>query len=129
MRLLIDTQAILWFQESNQKLSPRAKDIILNKDNECLISVASLWEMAIKVGLDKLHIDMGFENFPKFLVQHDFDILGITQQHILGLLTLPKFDHHKDPFDRLLIAQAISEDLTIISADRHFDSYPVQVVW
>ena len=83
--------------------------------------------MAIKVALGKLHIEIGYESFPDYLTDNQFNILNITQAHLNTVSRLPH--HHKDPFDRLLIAQAITENLSIISADQHFKSYPVNVIW
>jgi PIN domain nuclease of toxin-antitoxin system len=127
MQLLIDTQAILWFQGSDVKLSDQARDLIINKDNTCFISIASLWEMAIKVNLNKLSIGMPFENFSNYLISNNFEILNLEFYHLKALSSLGNY--HKDPFDRLLIAQAIVEGMTIISADKQFNTYPVNVVW
>ncbi len=127
MQLLIDTQAILWFQGSDAKLSDKARDLIINKDNTCFISIASLWEIAIKVNLNKLSIGMPFGNFFDYLISNDFEILNLEFYHLKTLSSLGNY--HKDPFDRLLIAQAIVEGMTIISADKQFNAYTVNVVW
>ncbi len=127
MEVLLDTQAVLWFQNADNRLSEKAKKLIDNPGNSCFVSIASLWEMAIKVNLRKLNIDIGFNAFPEYLESKSFKILDITPSHLMHLSELDY--HHKDPFDRLLIAQAMTEDLTIISADRHFNSYPVNVLW
>jgi PIN domain nuclease of toxin-antitoxin system len=127
MKVLLDTQALLWFQSADSKLSDKARKIIDNSDNSCFVSIVSLWEMAIKVNLNKLNIDIGFDAFPEYLIAENFKILDIKPLHLKGLSKL--YAHHKDPFDRLLIAQAITENLAIVSADRHFASYPVKVIW
>jgi len=127
MRLLIDTQAILWFQSSDGKLSNQAKDLIMDQGNTCFISIASLWEIAIKMNLNKLKIEMPFENLPAYLTSKNFEILGLEFSHLKALCSLDNY--HKDPFDRLLIAQAVVEQLDIISSDQHFAAYPVNVIW
>jgi PIN domain nuclease of toxin-antitoxin system len=127
MRLLIDTQSILWFESSDNKLPKPIKEIIENPNNECFVSIASLWEMAIKVSREKLNIEMGFENFPAYLLSKGFKILDIKPEHLTILIKLPF--HHKDPFDRLIIAQAVLDNLTIISSDDYFSAYPVAVIW
>lgn len=126
MRFLIDTQAILWFQASDAKLSAQAKGLILDEGNACFISIVSLWEIAVKVNLNKLKIGMPFENLREYLITKNFEILNIEFTHLKTLLALDNY--HKDPFDRLLIAQAITEGMTIISADRHFQDYPLSVI-
>ncbi|MFS2188155.1 type II toxin-antitoxin system VapC family toxin [Mucilaginibacter sp. Mucisp84] len=127
MQLLIDTQAILWFQTSHDRLSKTAKQLIENPDNQCYISMASLWEMAIKVALKKLNIEIGYENFYSYLIGKQFEVLDITPYHLSKLISLPHY--HGDSFDRLIISQAISKNLTIISADQHFKAYPASVLW
>jgi len=127
MRLLIDTHAILWFQSSDTNLSNQAKSLIINEENTCFISIISLWEIAIKISLNKLTIGMNLDEFHEYLLMNNFEILNLKFSHIQSLHSLP--GHHKDPFDRLLIAQAVSEGLTIISADQHFAAYSVNVTW
>jgi PIN domain nuclease of toxin-antitoxin system len=127
MQLLIDTQAILWFQSSDIKLSNKVRDLIIDKGNACFISIASLWEIAIKINLNKLTIGIPFENFPEYLINSGFEILDLKFSHLKALSGLN--NHHKDPFDRLLISQALSEDMTIITADQHFLAYPPRVIW
>lgn len=83
--------------------------------------------MAIKVSKEKLIIEIGFENFADYLLANNFKILDIDQSHLIELISLPF--HHKDPFDRLIIAQAISNKLTIISSDDYFSVYPISVIW
>jgi PIN domain nuclease of toxin-antitoxin system len=92
-----------------------------------LLSIVSLWEIAIKINLNKLTLGVAFEEFQDYLIINNFEILNLEFSHLKKISILSH--HHKDPFDRLLIAQAISENLTIISADRHFDAYPVNVIW
>ena len=127
MEFLLDTHVFLWFSEDNLKLSKRAKSLIEDTDNKCLISIASIWEMAIKISLNKLKINIGFENLINELYKHDFDILPITFEHTVKLTTMDF--HHRDPFDRILIAQSLFEDLSIISADIIFDKYDIKRIW
>ncbi|GAA3992216.1 type II toxin-antitoxin system VapC family toxin [Mucilaginibacter dorajii] len=127
MQLLIDTQAILWFQASDDRLSKQAKQLIDDPNNRCYVSIASMWEMAIKVALNKLQIEIGYENLHDYLRASRFDILDINQSHLNKIISLPH--HHGDPFDRLIISQAITENLTIISADQHFKAYTVHTLW
>ncbi|CAM3866191.1 type II toxin-antitoxin system VapC family toxin [Mucilaginibacter galii] len=117
MELLLDTHALLWFQSSDPKLSRKALEQISNPGNTCFISVASLWEISIKLSIDKLVITDGYQYFYDSLIAYDFKVIDIKNGHLVLLQTLPH--HHGDPFDLLLIAQAITEDLTIISANRH----------
>ena len=126
MNLLLDTHALIWFTEGIEKLSSKAKSEISNPSNNKLLSVASLWEIAIKSSKNKLEIKQTFKEINQFIALNNIQILGIEINHLSTLLTLP---YHGDPFDRLLISQAITENLSIISADRHFVAYPVQVVW
>jgi PIN domain nuclease of toxin-antitoxin system len=127
MQLIIDTQAILWFQNADTKLSKKAKDLILNKTNVCFVSIVSLWEIAIKVNLKKLKIGMDFRDFPEYLIDNNFEILNLKFSHLNLLSELG--NHHRDPFDRLIIAQAITEDMTVVSSDQHFQAYAVRVDW
>ena len=127
MRLLIDTQAILWFQGSDDKLSDTAKNLISDKENACFISIVSLWEIAIKVKSNKLNVGMPFHELQSYLLSNDFQILNLDFLHLVKLSDLD--DHHKDPFDRILIAQSIVENLPLVSIDRHFSSYPVNLIW
>jgi PIN domain nuclease of toxin-antitoxin system len=126
MRLLVDTQAILWFQSSDDKLSNGARDLIIDKNNICFISAASLWEIAIKINLKKLTLGIAFSHLQQYLIDNDFEILNLEFSHLVTLLKLE--NHHKDPFDRLIISQAISENMPVISSDQVFKSYPINVV-
>jgi PIN domain nuclease of toxin-antitoxin system len=127
MKLLIDTQAILWFQGSDNKLTSRARDLMSDENNVCFVSIASLWEIAIKVNLNKLTIGMPFKDFCSYLTSANFEILNLKFTHLNKLSELDM--HHKDPFDRMIISQAMEESLFLISADDLFQSYPVNVIW
>lgn len=128
MRLLLDTHALLWFCEGSSELSSSAKDAMEDSSNQCFVSHASAWEIAIKLSLHKLHLDMGYEElFPTSVLTNGFHILDQTFAHYQELLALPF--HHRDPFDRLLIAQARKENMTLVSCDRVFPAYDVPILW
>ena len=127
MNLLLDTHTFLWFSEDNPELSKNARSLIEDADNNCFISIASIWEMDIKVSLGKLKIRAGFDRLIEEINKHDFIILPISFEHTAELISM-SFSH-RDPFDRLLVAQSIVEDLTLISADKIFDEYQVKRIW
>ena len=127
MRLLLDTHAFLWFIDDNPRLSSSAKSL-LESHNDLLLSTASLWEIAIKFSLGKLGLPEPFDPFVRqHLSLNAIDILQIEVAHLGAVSTLPL--HHRDPFDRLLIAQAMVEKLSIVSADAAFDEYPIGRLW
>lgn len=128
MRLLLDTHTFIWFFTGNLKISNQVRVLIENEDNEKLLSTASIWEMAIKHSAGKLSFTLPFEVFIRQqLSLNDFNLLDIKIHHITVVATLPL--HHRDPFDRLLIAQAMVEKIPILSADSAFDAYPIQRLW
>ena len=128
MRLLLDTHAFLWFIMGSANLSASARVLIENPANERLLSVASLWEIAIKTSLGKLTLSAPFDELiPAQLKLNGIDLLNIKVDHLSRLTTLPF--HHRDPFDRLVIAQALVEMLTVISLDGAFDTYSVTRHW
>ncbi|WP_017314895.1 type II toxin-antitoxin system VapC family toxin [Mastigocladopsis repens] len=128
MRLLLDTHTFIWFFTGNTKISNQARALIENQDNEKLLSTASVWEMAIKQSTGKLSFHLPFEVFIKQqLSLNDFNLLDIKIDHLAVVATLPF--HHRDPFDRLLIAQSIVDKIPILSIDSAFDAYPVERLW
>jgi PIN domain nuclease of toxin-antitoxin system len=128
MGILLDTHAYLWFIDADPRLSTTAAERIGDPDERVLISVVSAWEIIIKLGTGKLVLDSPVaELWLESITANEFDVLNVTTDHVLALSLLPH--HHRDPFDRLLIAQAIDEDLQIISADTAFDAYPVTRIW
>ena len=128
MRYLLDTNALLWFLDNDKKLSRRARQLIESSSHESLISIVSLWEIAIKTGLGKLDLSEPFEQmFPEQLHFNNIEILDITVDSLIKLTTLPF--HHRDPFDRLIIAQGLVEGLPIISVDTVFDAYGINREW
>ena len=128
MKLLLDTHALLWFLAGEEKLSGVARALIEDKGNEVLVSSGSLWEIAIKVSLGKLGMSVPFEDaFPSLLDANEIRILQISPGHLRKVVALPF--HHRDPFDRLLAAQAIADELSIVSRDPAFDAYGVRRLW
>jgi len=128
VRLLLDTHTLLWFATDNPRLSANAYELIGDATNEALVSIASLWEMAIKINTGKLIVGQPLDRFiAQHLIANRFELLPISIAHILQIAELPL--HHRDPFDRLLVAQARAERLPIISADTLFDAYPITRLW
>lgn len=127
MNILLDTHALIWFTEGSEKLSTKAKSRISDINNIKFISIVSLWEIVIKSSNKKLELNQSLAEINQFLFLSNIQILAININHLSVLANLPNC--HNDPFDRLIISQAISENLQIVSADRHFDSYPVEVIW
>jgi PIN domain nuclease of toxin-antitoxin system len=127
MRCLFDSHTFLWFVHGDPRLGEEARRTISDIQNEILLSVASLWELAIKINLGKLDLDRPFSDLSRQLVVNEIGLLGIDFKYLLLLTDLPL--HHRDPFDRLLIVQAISEGIPILSGDPAFRDYPVQVIW
>jgi PIN domain nuclease of toxin-antitoxin system len=128
MRLLLDTHAFLWFVLNDPALSPTARDLIADPDNDLYLSPASHWEIAIKVSIGKYRIPGSFESWMTQQLQiNEIGILPITIAHTAAVTNLPF--HHKDPFDRLLIAQSLTETMPIVSADHAFDAYGVSRLW
>lgn len=128
MRLLLDTHTLLWFALGDKRCSTTARQLIEDPTNEKWVSPASHWELAIKIGMGKYTLPGPFERFIHAAVDgNGFSTLAILPQHTGMLIHLP--NHHRDPFDRLMIVQAMSEQLRIVSADEVFDAYPVKRIW
>jgi PIN domain nuclease of toxin-antitoxin system len=127
MKLLIDTQSFIWFIEDDEKLPINIRAMMNDGANTLIISIASLWEMTIKMSLNKLKLSGDIETMINRAVIVGFDILPIKSAH---LMELSKLDFvHRDPFDRLIIAQSIAENMPLVSSDSMFKSYPVQWIW
>lgn len=127
MKLLLDTHTFLWFIDDNPKLSAAAKKL-LESNVDLMISTASLWEIAIKVSIGKLTLTQPFHEFiPDQLIRNSVKLLAISIAHLAVVSSLPF--HHRDPFDRLMVAQAISEQLPIVSVDGRFDLYGANRLW
>ena len=130
MKYLLDTHTLLWFLSGDEKLSGRARLLIDDPSSEKFLSIASLWEIAIKTGLGTLDLDKPFEQmFPEQLHLNRIDILDITVNSLIKLTTLPFHYRHRDPFDCLIIAQELAEELPIISVDMVFDAYSINREW
>ncbi len=118
MKYLLDTHILIWWAENNKKLKPQYKKIIADGDNVIFVSVVSVWEVIIKSKLKKIKLDVPIN---KIIERYGFHILDINIDHVLKLNSLK--DHHKDPFDRLLIAQSIIEDFTLLTDDKLINQY------
>lgn len=128
MRLLLDTHVFLWFLAGDLRCTVWARTTIANPANDIFVSAASLWEIAIKVSLDKLTLSAPFDQlFPQQLVANSVQLLPLGLDE-LGLVARLPF-HHRDPFDRLLVAQAVVHDLPLVSADPVLDKYHVKRLW
>lgn len=128
MNFLLDTHGLIWFLTGDAQLSTRARTLIEDDSNRIFISIASLWEMAIKFSIGKLNIGRSFETlFPAQLDSNNIEVLDISIDHLKTVCKLPF--HHRDPFDRILVAQALAEQWPVISADAVLDSYGVHREW
>ena len=128
MKVLIDTHVFLWILVSPKKLSSRARSIIESGDNHVLLSTASLWEIAIKEQVGKLSLPNPPERYlRRRIAESDIEMLPVSAQHALRLFSLPV--HHKDPFDRIIVAQSQEEDIAIITADAVMRRYEIEVIW
>jgi PIN domain nuclease of toxin-antitoxin system len=128
MNLLLDTHTFLWFWWDDPQLSEPAKQAICEPTNRKLISTASCWEIAIKVSLKKLDIGGPYRGFIRqHMVRNNFELLQITDDHLARVVDLPF--HHKDPFDRMLVAQALGEDIPIVTGDGQLDAYSITRIW
>lgn len=128
MRLLLDTHTLLWFVLNDQQLSRAADAVITDPSNDVFVSPATYWEIAIKVRKQKLDLFAPYDDFiRRGITENDFEILPIETRHTSQLTTMPL--HHNDPFDRLLIAQALVEQMPIVSVDVAFDAYGVTRLW
>jgi PIN domain nuclease of toxin-antitoxin system len=128
MNLLLDSHAFLWWREEPKKLSADAYTAIADPQNVVFLSVVTAWELQIKIALNKLAVKGGLANaIQDEQKTNGFQILPVQLAHALYLENLPP--HHQDPFDRLLISQAIVEDMTLVSLDRKIALYPVKLLW
>lgn len=128
MKLIIDTHVLIWSYFDPQKLTQRAQTYLTDPNNSFCISAASHWEIAIKIGTKKLSLRESFADFVQHAVfDNGIAISGIEPRHSEKLASLPH--HHRDPFDRMLVSQALVEQLPIISIDQILDAYGVQRIW
>lgn len=128
MRILLDTSVFIWWILDDPRLSPRARKTIGAGSQELYLSAASGWEMAIKIGLGKLHFHAPFESFLiDQLAINQIEVLPVQMAHAIHVRALPH--HHKDPFDRLLVAQAQVEDLPLLTSDPQIRKYDIKTIW
>ena len=128
MKYLLDTHAFLWFVSEDNRLSSKAQSIIKNSRNDIYFSAVSAWEISIKIRLGRLTIEEDLEPFIiKQLAENNFSTISITIFHSIYTSKLP--DIHKDPFDRMIVAQSQVEDMPLISKDKNINKYKVPVVW
>ncbi len=127
MKNLLDTHTFIWFLEDNKSLSTTAIKCIEDADAENYLSIVSLWEIARIVSLGKLEINIPFEKLEAYIVENNFQILPISFNNLVKLSNLPF--HYRDPFDRLLIAQSMSNEMNLISKDNIFAEYGVSLIW
>lgn len=128
MNLLIDTHALIWYYQTDPRMSPTGRASIEDPANSVLVSAASHWEAAIKISTGKLKLAEPFPDFVQHAItDNGFAILPIEPRHTAELIALPY--HHRDPFDRVIVAQAIVEQMPIISVDPILDSYPIRRIW
>ncbi len=128
MRILLDTQAFLWMLSGAADFSSKARKLVADPDNELFLSLASVWEIAIKSSIGKLKIAEPIATFiPAQMQANGIEQLDISFRHVARVAVLPF--HHRDPFDRLLVCQAVEEGLVLLSADAVFDRYKVPRIW
>ena len=123
---LLDTHTLIWFLDNDSRLPTSTKKQI-ESAGSIFVSVVSIWEIAIKINIGKLNIKTNFQEIEQNLVTQDISVLSISISDANTYLSLPLY--HRDPFDRILIAQSINFDLTIISCDTQFDAYPITRLW
>jgi PIN domain nuclease of toxin-antitoxin system len=127
MAALLDTHTFLWFVSGDKQLPEKIKNKILDINEPCYISIASLWEITIKIQIGKLKIDISIEDLFKYADRNQIEIVQITSEHLLVLASMPQ--HHNDPFDRLIVSQAISENMTLYSKDKGLKKYKIKQEW
>ena len=128
MRVLVDTHTFLWALLKDHRLSATAKQVLTSREHELYFSLVSLWEIAIKMKIGKLNtVGSSVTYLRDEMVEYNMELLPIRYEHILQLERLPL--HHAEPFDRLLIAQAVAESLPILTHDEKFPLYPVKLIW
>jgi PIN domain nuclease of toxin-antitoxin system len=127
MNLLLDTHTLIWFLNGDGKLSDRVKTAIEDPNNSRILSIASIWEIAIKISLDKFRFQKGFKYFLDMVEENGFDILPVTFEHAMVVSTLEFI--HRDPFDRMLIAQCKADKLILATKDKNIKRYNIQTIW
>ena len=127
MNLILDTHVFLWYLQDDANLKPAIVDILESTENSLYLSIASLWEIAIKMGLGKLDIGRPFDDLPLTLEQFNIHILSIEVQDTRICLDLPL--HHRDPFDRIIVSQTLRSNFILVSRDAMLDNYSIQRLW
>lgn len=127
MNCLLDTHALLWFLDGDARLSPAGRQIIEDLDNTIWVSIASLWEIAIKLSIGRLNLNQPIDVLPGELDRNSIGLLSLSFDHVKQVSMLPF--HHRDPFDRMLIAQAMIDSLVVIGQDASFDAYDIAREW
>lgn len=128
MRLLLDTHTLLWLVDGDRQLSRSATEVLADPGHELLLSPASYWEIAIKVSLGKYRLADPLADFIEEAIRlYGLTVLPVTAKHAEAIVNLPH--HHKDPFDRMLIAQAMVENIGLVSSDKAIDAYSVKRIW
>jgi len=125
--LLLDTHVFLWFVSGDSQLPASLKDKIEDINEPCYLSAASLWEITIKAQIGKLKLTIPLQELFEFAERNQIEIIQITYDHLLTLSNLPS--HHSDPFDRLIVSQAIAEDMILVSRDKILKKYKVNYLW
>lgn len=124
---LLDTHTLIWYINGDMELSQNAKSAIEADDTINFVSIASLWEMAVKISLGKLELKTPFNQIGRQIEENGFDLLPVTFEDTLTVSTLPF--HHRDPFDRIIIVQGFNNGLTLITKDKNFELYNANVLW
>jgi PIN domain nuclease of toxin-antitoxin system len=127
MAFILDTHAFLWFVAGDKQLPESIKSKIIDINESCFLSVASLWEITIKNQIGKLTLGLSLEELFEYADRNQIEIIQISYEHLLTLSKLPI--HHNDPFDRIIISQAIAENLTLVSKDKGFKKYKIKQQW
>lgn len=127
MRLLLDTHALIWFDSGDERLSTTARERLDRSDSEIYLSIATVWEMAIKAGTGRLRLPEPIREYVVEKMEAGLRLLPIEWQHAAAVESLPHY--HRDPFDRLLVAQALAEKLPIVTGDPSFRPYGITVIW
>ena len=127
MNYLLDTNALLWAMENNPLLKKKAKNAIADRQHGVYVSIASLWEISIKLSIGKLDLNQTLDDIIEEMAKQSYSVLPISIEAIRIIRTLPYY--HRDPFDRVIIAQALADDLPIITSDVKFDEYGINRYW
>ena len=127
MNVLLDNHALLWFYNGDAQLSSTSKNLIKDTSNNCYVSIASIWEVTIKYNIGKLELENSLADLFEFVKRNQISIIPIELKHLLVLSILPLI--HRDAFDRIIIAQGMTEKLTVISKDSFFKDYDLPIIW